>query len=84
MWHVAVLQVADAMSYMEKEKFIHRNLGARNVLVGEKNRVKVAGFGMTKCADDPDFNFRRGGWHVVAPQHIFLYSGVHHVKQCIQ
>ncbi|XP_052784227.1 tyrosine-protein kinase SRK3-like isoform X2 [Mya arenaria] len=53
-------QVADALSYMEKEKFIHRNLGARNVLVGEKNKVKVAGFGMTKCADDPDFNFRRG------------------------
>ena len=45
---------------MEKEKFIHRNLGARNILVGKKNKVKIAGFGMTKCADDPDFNFRRG------------------------
>lgn len=45
---------------MEKEKFIHRNLGARNIIVGEQNKVKIAGFGMTKCADDPDFNFRRG------------------------
>lgn len=53
-------QLADALAYMEKEKFIHRNLGARNVLVGEQNKVKIAGFGMTKCADDPDFNFRRG------------------------
>ena len=48
------------MAYMEKEKFVHRNLGARNILVGEQNRVKVAGFGMTKAVDDPDFNFRRG------------------------
>ncbi|XP_012945499.1 tyrosine-protein kinase SRK2 [Aplysia californica] len=53
-------QIADAMAYMEKEKFVHRNLGARNILVGEQNRIKVAGFGMTKAVDDPDFNFRRG------------------------
>ncbi|KAL3848375.1 hypothetical protein ACJMK2_019237 [Sinanodonta woodiana] len=58
MWIAA--QIADGMAYMEKEKFIHRNLGARNILVGEQNKVKIAGFGMTKCADDPDFNFRRG------------------------
>jgi len=45
---------------LEKEQFIHRNIGARNILVGEQNKVKVAGFGMTKCADNPDFNFRRG------------------------
>ena len=55
-----IIQVADGLAYMEKEKFIHRNLGARNILVGQKNKVKIAGFGMTKCADDPDFNFRRG------------------------
>ncbi|KAL5005113.1 hypothetical protein ScPMuIL_018569 [Solemya velum] len=53
-------QIADAMAYMEKENFVHRNLGARNILVGEQNRIKVAGYGMTKVADDPDFNFRRG------------------------
>ena len=45
---------------MEKEKFVHRNLGARNILVGDGNNVKIAGFGMTKVVDDPDFNFRRG------------------------
>lgn len=53
-------QIAEGMTYMEKEKFIHRNLGARNILVGEGNIVKIAGFGMTKVSDDPDFNFRRG------------------------
>lgn len=53
-------QIADALAYLEKEKFIHRNIGARNVLVGEHDKVKLAGFGMTKCADDRDFNFRNG------------------------
>lgn len=61
-----LLQVADALAYMEKEKFIHRNIGARNILVGEQNKVKVAGFGMTKCADDPDFNFRRGEHNIAS------------------
>ncbi|KAK3095989.1 hypothetical protein FSP39_021779, partial [Pinctada imbricata] len=53
-------QIAEGMAYMEKEKFVHRNLGARNILVGDGNVVKIAGFGMTKVVDDPDFNFRRG------------------------
>ncbi|KAL8574212.1 hypothetical protein ACOMHN_066395 [Nucella lapillus] len=53
-------QIADAMAYMEKENFIHRNLGARNILVGQQNKVKVAGFGMTRTKDDPDFNLRKG------------------------
>ncbi|XP_076098947.1 tyrosine-protein kinase Fyn-like isoform X2 [Mytilus galloprovincialis] len=53
-------QIAEGMCYMEKEKFVHRNLGARNILVGEGNNVKIAGLGMTKVVDDPDFNFRRG------------------------
>lgn len=53
-------QISEGMCYMEKEKFVHRNLGARNILVGEGNNVKIAGLGMTKVVDDPDFNFRRG------------------------
>ncbi|ESO98879.1 hypothetical protein LOTGIDRAFT_213681 [Lottia gigantea] len=53
-------QIADAMAYMEKEKFVHRNLGARNILVGDQNRVKISGFGMTKATNDPDFNYRKG------------------------
>lgn len=63
--HFYPLQIAEGMTYMEKEKFIHRNLGARNILVGEGNIVKIAGFGMTKVSDDPDFNFRRGEWCIL-------------------
>lgn len=51
------------MAFLEKEHFVHRNLGARNILVGERNVVKIAGFGMAKVQDDPDFNFRRGELH---------------------
>ncbi len=47
---------------MEKENFVHRNLGARNILVADQNKVKIAGFGMTKVADDPDYNFRKGSF----------------------
>ncbi|XP_061194878.1 tyrosine-protein kinase SRK2-like [Saccostrea echinata] len=53
-------QIAEGMAFLEKEHFVHRNLGARNILVGERNVVKIAGFGMAKVQDDPDFNFRRG------------------------
>ena len=58
---------------MEKENFIHRNLGARNILVAERNVVKIAGFGMTKLADDPDFNFRRGKTYVLKKLLKILY-----------
>ena len=56
----SILQVAEGMAFLEKEHFVHRNLGARNILVGERNVVKIAGFWMAKVQDDPDFNFRRG------------------------
>ena len=56
----SILQIAEGMAFLEKEHFVHRNLGARNILVGERNVVKIAGFGMAKVQDDPDFNFRRG------------------------
>lgn len=55
-----LFQIADGMAYMEREGFVHRNLGARNILVGENNNVRISGFGMTKVVDDPDFNFRKG------------------------
>ena len=71
---------------MEKEKFIHRNLGARNILVGQKNKVKIAGFGMTKCADDPDFNFRRGQYFMMLICHeteiYTVENELHYIMHC--
>ena len=41
-------QIACAMSYLERRNIVHRNLGARNVRVGEGNICKVAGFRLAK------------------------------------
>lgn len=51
-------QIADAMKYLEKEKYIHRDLRAANILVAENNNVKVADFGLARLIaaneDDED------------------------------
>lgn len=53
-----VLQICDAMKYLERENFIHRDLAARNCLVkdeggGEQPLVKVADFGLSRLVE-PD------------------------------
>ena len=45
-------QVAGGMAYLEKYRYIHRNLRARNVLVGENLRCKVASFEMAQPIDE--------------------------------
>ncbi len=40
------VQIADAMTFLERRHVIHRDLAARNVLVGENNIVKLADFGI--------------------------------------
>ena len=39
-------QVANGMAYLESQHCVHRDLGARNVLVGEGNSVKIGNFGL--------------------------------------
>ena len=39
------------MAYLEEKAFVHRDLRAANILVGENNNVKVADFGLARLTN---------------------------------
>ena len=41
-------QIACGMAYLERQHYIHRELAAKNVLVGEGGLVKIANFGLAR------------------------------------
>jgi len=39
------------MAYLEAQNYIHRDVRAANILVGENNTVKVADFGLARVIE---------------------------------
>jgi serine/threonine protein kinase len=54
------MQIADGMSYLEEKNFIHRDVRAANILVGENCNVKVADFGLARLTSDDIYQANEG------------------------
>ena len=58
-------QVAAGLSYLSTQKFVHRDIAARNCLVAEKEDnsivVKIADFGLAEDIYESDYCRRKGG-----------------------
>ena len=53
-------QVANGMAYLESQNYIHRDVAARNVLVGEENIVKIGDFELARLLNDGRYLAREG------------------------
>jgi len=42
------------MAYLESQNYIHRDVRAANILVGENNTVKVADFGLARVIEQTE------------------------------
>lgn len=48
------------MAYVERMNYVHRDLRAANILVGENLVCKVADFGLARLIEDNEYTARQG------------------------
>uniref|UniRef100_A0A8D1GVQ6 Tyrosine-protein kinase n=1 Tax=Sus scrofa TaxID=9823 RepID=A0A8D1GVQ6_PIG len=53
-------QIASGMAYVERMNYVHRDLRAANILVGENLACKVADFGLARLIEDNEYTARQG------------------------
>ena len=55
-----VCEIADGMTYLAANKYVHRDLSARNCMLTEDLTVKIGDFGMARDIYETDY-YRKGG-----------------------
>ena len=55
-----LFKIADGMAYIERMNYIHRDLRAANILVGENLVCKIADFGLARLIEDNEYTARQG------------------------
>lgn len=49
------------MAFIERMNYIHRDLRAANILVGDNLVCKIADFGLARLIEDNEYTARQGG-----------------------